>query len=386
MFFHSSAGRKPFKTKPAILMPAPSIFVIPKRAHISEIYPHAETKEALIQGAVRDWSPATFRMLAFPGFKYDLTRERNVILRHLEFLVALAQEKHFARAAVVCGVTQSTLSAGIKQMEESLGVLLVERGQRFMGLTLEGEKVLEWAKHVIADYEGLQQSLSEMRAGLTGCLKVGAIPVTLPVISLLTTPFAKLHPHTHTVIRSLTSMEIQRGIDELSLDVGMTYLDNEPLARVRRLQLYMEHYVFLTRESQATQNRRTIPWAEAANYPLCLLTTDMQNRRIIDTHFHEAGAEVNAAIETNSLITLWSHLKFGQWSTVVPNSFLSLIGKVEGLVALPLVEPDASHAVGLVASDRNPLAPMTRALFDLAKQADIRQEMLRRIADPPADS
>ncbi|MGA2249416.1 LysR family transcriptional regulator [Terracidiphilus sp.] len=309
-----------------------------------------------------------------------------MILRHLEFLVALAQEKHFARAAVVCGVTQSTLSAGIKQMEESLGVLLVERGQRFMGLTLEGEKVLEWAKHVIADYEGLQQSLSEMRAGLTGCLKVGAIPVTLPVISLLTTPFAKLHPHTHTVIRSLTSMEIQRGIDELSLDVGMTYLDNEPLARVRRLQLYMEHYVFLTRESQATQNRRTIPWAEAANYPLCLLTTDMQNRRIIDTHFHEAGAEVNAAIETNSLITLWSHLKFGQWSTVVPNSFLSLIGKVEGLVALPLVEPDASHAVGLVASDRNPLAPMTRALFDLAKQADIRQEMLRRIADPPADS
>src|ERR1700677_2101663 len=98
-----------------------------------------------------------------------------MILRHLEFLTALSREKHFARAATSCHVTQSTLSAGIKQLEECLGVLLVERGQRFMGLTMEGEKVLEWAKHVIVDYEGLQQSLAEMRRGLRGCLKIGAI-------------------------------------------------------------------------------------------------------------------------------------------------------------------------------------------------------------------
>jgi DNA-binding transcriptional LysR family regulator len=302
-----------------------------------------------------------------------------MILRHLEFLTALAREKHFARAAASCRVRQSTLSAGIKQMEESLGVLLVERGQRFMGLTPEGEKALEWAKHVIADYEGLQQSLSEMRLGLTGYLKIGAIPVTLPVISLLTTPFAKRHPHTHTVIHSLTSIEIQRGIDDLTLDVGMTYLDNEPLARVRRLQLYSEHYVFLTRKEPGIQDRKTIPWAEAASYPLCLLTSDMQNRRIIDMHFREVGAEVNAAIETNSLITLWSHLKFGQWSTVVPNSFLSLIGEVDGLVALTLVEPDASHAVGLVASDRDPLPPVARAFLDAAKQVNLREEITRRL-------
>jgi DNA-binding transcriptional LysR family regulator len=303
-----------------------------------------------------------------------------MILRHLEFLTALAREKHFARAAASCRVTQSTLSAGIKQMEESLGVLLVDRGQRFMGLTPEGEKALEWAKHVIADYEGLQQSLSETRRGLTGYLKIGAIPVTLPVISLLTTPFAKLHPHTHTVIRSLTSIEIQRGIDDLTLDIGMTYLDNEPLARVRRLQLYSEHYVFLTPKEPSVQDRNTIPWAEAASYPLCLLTSDMQNRRIIDMHFREAGAEVHAAIETNSLITLWSHLKFGRWSTVVPNSFLPLIGEVNGLVALALIEPDASHAVGLVASDRDPLPPVARAFLDLAKQAGLAEEIHRQLA------
>jgi DNA-binding transcriptional LysR family regulator len=303
-----------------------------------------------------------------------------MIIRHLEFLAALAREKHFARAAASCRVTQSTLSAGIKQMEESLGVLLAQRGQRFLGLTREGEKVLEWAQHVISDYEGLQQSLAEMRRGLTGQLKIGAIPVTLPIISLLTTPFAKRHPQTNTVIRSLTSIEIQRGLDEFNLDIGVTYLDNEPLARVRRFHLYAERYVLLTQASDTQQGQKTITWAEATAFPLCLLTSDMQNRRIIDMHFHEAGAEVHAAIETNSLITLWSHLRFGQWATVVPHSFLSLIGEIDGLVALALIEPEVSHAVGLVASDRDPLPPVARAFLDVAKQFDLNHEIARQLA------
>ena len=303
-----------------------------------------------------------------------------MILRHLEFLTALARERHFARAAAACKVSQSTLSAGIKQMEESLGVLLVERGQRFRGFTPEGEKVLEWAQHVITDYDGLRQNLSEMRSGLVGHLRIGAIPVTLPIVALLTTPFARCHPHTNIVIRSLTSIEIQRGLDDFSLDIGVTYLDNEPLARVRRLQLYMERYVLLTRKSSSElQGRTTISWLEAAAYPLCLLTSDMQNRRILDMHFHEAGAEVHAAIETNSLITLWSHVHFGDWSTVVPHSFLTLLGEMDGLLALDLTEPDVTHAVGLVASDRDPLPPVARAFLDVAKQFDLNHEIARRL-------
>jgi DNA-binding transcriptional LysR family regulator len=304
-----------------------------------------------------------------------------MILRHLEFLTALARERHFARAAVACKVSQSTLSAGIKQMEDSLGVLVVERGQRFQGFTPEGEKVLEWAQHVITDYDGLRQNLSEMRSGLVGQLRIGAIPVTLPIISLLTTPFAKCHPRSTTVIRSLTSIEIQRGLDDFSLDIGVTYLDNEPPARVRRFQLYIERYVLLTRKNskEGLPNRTTISWSEAAAYPLCLLTSDMQNRRILDMHFREAGADVHAVIETDSLITLWSHLHFGQWSTVVPHSFLLLLGDMDGLTALPLVEPTASHAVGLVASSRDPLPPVVRAFLDVAKQFDLNHEIAHRV-------
>ena len=86
-----------------------------------------------------------------------------MIIRHLQYLTALARERHFARAAAACKVTQPTLSAGIKQLEESLGVLLVERGQRYVGVTPEGERTLAWAQRVLADYSGLRQELSEMR-------------------------------------------------------------------------------------------------------------------------------------------------------------------------------------------------------------------------------
>jgi DNA-binding transcriptional LysR family regulator len=203
-----------------------------------------------------------------------------MIIRHLQYLTALARERHFTRAATVCNVSQSTLSAGIKQLEESLGVLIVERGHRFRGLTEEGERVLAWAQRVLVDYSGLQQELSEMRDGMVGQLRIGAIPVTLPIISLLTEPFSRRHERTDIVVRSHTSIEIQRHLEEFELDAGVTYLDNEPLARVRSLPLYRERYVLVTRPEGTFRGRKAISWSEAASLPLCLLTPDMQNRRI----------------------------------------------------------------------------------------------------------
>jgi DNA-binding transcriptional LysR family regulator len=304
---------------------------------------------------------------------------RMMIIRHLQYLTALVRERHFARAANACNVTQSTLSAGIKQLEESLGVLIVERGQRFLGLTEEGERVLAWAQRVLVDYGGLQQELSEMREGMVGQLRIGAIPVTLPVVSLLTAPFAKRHGRTDIVVTSQTSIEIQRRLDEFNLDVGVTYLDNEPLARVRSLPLYQERYVLLTRPEGALRGRNAISWSEAASFPLCLLTPDMQNRRILDMHFHEAGVEIHASVETNSLVTLWSHLRFGHWSTVVPHTFLLLLGEIDGLTGIPLTEPNASHLIGLVASDRDPLPPVAHGLLDVARRLDIGTTIDREI-------
>ncbi len=115
-----------------------------------------------------------------------------------------------------------------------------------------------------------------MREGMVGHLRIGAIPVTLPIVSLLTTPFFQRHEQTEIIVTSSTSIEIQRHLDDFSLDIGITYLDNEPLARIRSWPLYQERYVLLTRADGAFRGRTTIGWSEAADLPMCLLTPDMQ--------------------------------------------------------------------------------------------------------------
>jgi DNA-binding transcriptional LysR family regulator len=304
-----------------------------------------------------------------------------MIVRYLEYLVALARERHFARAAAACNVTQPALSAGIKQLEESLGVLIVERRQRFVGFTPAGERVLAWAQRALADYSGLAQELSALREGLAGQIHIGAIPVSLPTLALVTAPFALLHPGTRFQVISQTSAEIQRGLDEFTIDIGVTYLDNDPLQRVRTAALYRERYVLVTQDTSPFAALKAVSWSQAATLPLCLLTPSMQNRRIIDAQFRAASAEVTATIETNSLVTLWSHIRFGHWSTVVPQTFLLLLGQREGLVAIPLIEPEAFHTLGFVASSREPLNPIARALLDFVVGRDLSSEIERRITD-----
>ena len=85
----------------------------------------------------------------------------------LEFLLALAREGHFGRAAEACGVTQPTLSAGVKQLEKSFGVLLVNRGSRFQNFTPEGERVLEWARRIVGDSRAMREEIHALKHGLS---------------------------------------------------------------------------------------------------------------------------------------------------------------------------------------------------------------------------
>lgn len=307
-----------------------------------------------------------------------------MLLRNLQYLVALARERHFARAAESCGVTQPTLSSGIKQLEEELSLLIVRRGQRFQGLTPEGERVLEWARRILSDCESLGQEASELRAGLGGRLRLGAIPTTLPIVSAITTPFALKHPKVVITVLSLTSIEIQRGLDDFNLDGGLTYLDNEPLASVRAIPLYRERYFLFTPVSGPFGSRKSISWREAAEAPLCLLTPDMQNRRILDTHFREAGAEVRPHVETNSVVTLCSHLRSGRWSSVLPQTFLRLFGEPLGSRAIPLTNPEVSHNIGLVVPEREPLTPSARELARLCTRKEVLSGLAPLAAPLPA--
>src|SRR5438552_8732709 len=113
----------------------------------------------------------------------------------LDFILALARERHFGRAAEACGVTQPTLSAGVKQLEEQMGVLLVNRGSRFQGFTPEGERVLDWARRIVGDTRAMREEIKALRHGLTVRLRIAAIPTTLAMVAVLTTPYRERHPN-----------------------------------------------------------------------------------------------------------------------------------------------------------------------------------------------
>ena len=294
-----------------------------------------------------------------------------MVLRQLEYLVALAREKHFGRAAEACHVTQPTLSAAIRQLEEDLGAPIIERGHRFIGLTPQGRLALEHAQRMLAEAQDLRQRIGELDKGLSGRLRIGVIPTALPLVSHLTAPFYARYPHVAVTLLSQTSQEIERGIEDFELDAGVTYLDNEPLEHVRVKPVYVEEYVFLTPIGGPFADRDAITWREAATASLCLLTPDMQNRRIIDGVFRSVAATPKPSLETNSIFNLVTHASSGQWSSIVPRQLLRFFGLPANTRAVELIEPVARKSIGLVMSDRDPPSPLARNLFAMPLPADM---------------
>ena len=294
-----------------------------------------------------------------------------MVLRQLEYLVALARERHFGRAAKACNVSQPTLSAAIRQLEEDLGAPIVERGHRFVGLTPQGRLVVEHAHRILTETENLRRGLEEIDKGLSGRLRIGAIPTALPIVSQLTGPFYARFPGVAVTVLSLNSQEIERGIEEFELEAGLTYLDAEPIERVKARPVCVEEYMFLTPVGGAFAGRTEVSWREAAAAPLCLLTPDMQNRRIIDGIFRSVGEKPIPAVETNSIFNLVSHVSAGRWSAIVPKQLLRFFGVPNGTRPIELVEPTARRTIGLVMSDREPPSPLARNLFAMQWPADI---------------
>ena len=286
----------------------------------------------------------------------------------LEFLLALARERHFGRAAESCGVTQPTLSAGVKQIEAQMGVLLVNRGSRFRGFTPEGERVLDWARRIVGDERAMRAEINALRHGLSGRLRIAAIPTALAMTASLTTPFRQRHPNVQFTIQSRTSIEVLQLLEDLEIDAGVTYLDNEPLGRVSAVPLYRERYCLLTSADAPLGDRETVTWAEVARVPLCLLTPNMQNRRIIDGLLRGAGGNPQPTLESNSMIVLFAHVRTGRWASVMPARLAETLGLTETIRAIPIVEPEAVHTIGLVVPAREPMTPLNVALVSEAKR------------------
>jgi DNA-binding transcriptional LysR family regulator len=295
-------------------------------------------------------------------------------LRQLEYLVALDRERHFGDAARACHVSQPALSTAIRALERELGLPLVRRSGRFQGFTEEGERVLVWARRALTDVQALSQEVDRLRSGMAGTLRLGAIPTSLSATTLVTGRFRHHHPRMRVELRSMSSREIAHGLAAGDLDAGLTYLDNEPLSDVDSLGLWRETYLLVSPASTLPPDTAVVGWREAAEMPLCLLTEDMQHRRIVDAAFAAAGARPDAVVVTNSISTLVAHARAGL-AAVVAQSWLRVHPLPSGLRAVPLVEPRVEHVVGLVTAAGGQQSPVVAELRGLFRPLELDAEM-----------
>ncbi|WP_207102028.1 LysR family transcriptional regulator [Paracoccus shandongensis] len=286
----------------------------------------------------------------------------------LEMFLAVAKERHFGRAAASLGITQPTLSAGIKQLEEQLGVLLVFRGSRFGGLTPEGQSALVWARRIVGDTRQLREEMRATRHGLSGQLRIAVIPTALTWAARISARFGAAHPNVGMTILSRTSVEILQMIDDLDVDAGISYLDNEPLGRVSTVSLYDERYMLVCGADSPLAGQDRIAWSDLAGHRLCLLTGDMQNRRIINRNLIEAGVTPQATVESSSTVVLVAHVLEGGWITILPEDIAAFLTQGKPLRTIPLDGDGASHSVGLVAPWREPHTPVLEALLAEARR------------------
>lgn len=275
------------------------------------------------------------------------------LLASLRYLVALDEHRHFGRAAQACHITQPALSNALRALEEEFGTTIVRRGRAFADFTPEGERILASAQRMLHEHELLQQELNSAAGRPQGGLTIASVPTAVPIAARFAAILQAQHPGITPVVLSMSSPEIEVGLDNLSVDMGLGYTDRVgPRGiKVRTIHQYTERYFLLRRAASASGGLQMGPptsWLEASELPLSLLTPDMHNRTIIDSAFAVAGAEVRPVLQTNSILTLGLSVVAGSVCSVLPGALVGVMRGHPGLEALPLMHPEVLTPIGFM--------------------------------------
>ncbi len=304
-----------------------------------------------------------------------------MLFRQLEYFVALAREQHFARAAAACYVSQPALSEAIRKLEQELDVPLVRRGRAFEGLTPEGERVVLWARRILADQDALRDEVAALHTGLSGQLRLGLVPAGDTTSALLIEPFCSMHPLVRVrVDAGLSSPEIGRRLRRFELDAGITYLAGEDTSGLTVTPLYEERMMLVAAPELLPSRREGLTWAEVIQLQLCLLQPSMRGRQLVDRVLAEQDLYADPQIETDSIAALYAHVCTGRWASLVPHPWGYAFRLPPGLRVIPIVGPVVSSPIALLTPSGEPASVLGRALAGIA--ATLRFEELFGSAEP----
>lgn len=266
-------------------------------------------------------------------------------IRQLRYFLDIAQTDHLTQSARNLFVTQSTLSHGLRQLEDELGVKLFDRVGRGLRLSQAGAAFQTYAGRALQEIEAGRMALTEMTGLQSGSLTVGVIPTFLnTLIPAAVAAFSAAYPKVRVVVRDLRADPIEELLMTGQLDVGIAFHPTER-AEIEAEPLFEERMLLVVGLGHPLMRRKTLAMKALANVPLALLTRSFATRRLIDDAFREAGVTPPIRVEMESVESLLAVCRSGVLASVVPERAAK---QAADLHSIALVSPQPVRRAGVL--------------------------------------
>ncbi|GHG99141.1 transcriptional regulator CynR [Streptomyces rubradiris] len=241
-------------------------------------------------------------------------------LRHLRYLIAVAENGTFTRAAEELHISQPTLSQQIKQLERMLGAQLLDRTGRTVRLTDAGEAYVHHARRALRDLAAAERAVHDVRDLSRGHLRLAVTPT---FTAYLTGPLAaelhSRHPGITLTLREMAQDRIEAGLLADDIDLGIAFTGTH-LPGITATELFTESLTLVTSARQPADGHRALPVEHLARMQLALLTGDFATRTHIDDYFAQHGISPRTAVEANSIQALTAIVQRTTLATVLPDA------------------------------------------------------------------
>jgi len=293
-------------------------------------------------------------------------RPANVSLKQLRGFAAVAREGSFTRAAQTLFLSQSALSALIRGLEAELGLRLLDRTTRRLELTEAGHELVPTVERLLADLDHAAHDLREAAQARRGRVRIGTTPLlAASMMPELMKSFAAAHPG---IALSLGDASADQLVDQLrlgELDLALATFDSATGADLQLETLAGDPMVLVCGREHALAGARRVRWAELLDQPLLLLKPGSGLRALVEQSFAPLGGCPRPAQEVSHISTALALAAAGLGLAILPAYALRAGGAAaQGLVGVPLVEPEVGRVLSLAQLKQRSLSPAAKALVE----------------------
>ena len=290
-------------------------------------------------------------------------------LRHLEAFVAIAKAGNFTRAARVLHVSQPALTVQIRELEQTLGVRLLDRNTRTVKLTRMGEQLSPVVERILREVEGVVHHAHDMAAGIRGSVSVAAIPsVCAMILPKIIAAFQRENTGISVSLRDVTSQKVLAMVKNEEVDFGIgSFADGD--AAIETTPLFTDHMRVVVTPESPLARQRTVRLKDLVNVPLILMDPQTSVRMLVDRAFESIGHFPAPAYEVTYMSSAVGMVRAGLGVAFLPSAGLE-ISEMSGLASRPVNHPGLTRRIAAVQRAKRQLSPAAaKFLLELVSAA-----------------